>query len=175
MTIMRVFTFLLVLTGVFAVTASAQRTTKKPVRKPVTTTVVKPVVPADVQSAKQTASNQLSNVSGYLKKFTPIAPTMDSLGSDERAGKLSKRAATDYGAAKRNVLIQIRDFKAGLTSLENDFRLKSSLLKYFPKLQGITDLSTSAEVSAQSGRFVAVKDALAGIVQRLNDTVIAMP
>ncbi|MGH9819699.1 MAG: hypothetical protein ACRD43_05975, partial [Pyrinomonadaceae bacterium] len=52
------------------ISAEAQRT-RRTVPRPAPTPV-RPFVSADERNAKQTASNQLANVSVYLKKFTPL-------------------------------------------------------------------------------------------------------
>ncbi|MEP7076502.1 MAG: hypothetical protein ABI878_11895 [Acidobacteriota bacterium] len=173
---MRISVFLGILLSCFAalsVSALGQKT-KRPVPRP-TPTPARTFVSADERVAKQTASNQLSNVSVYLNKFTPLVQTMNDLAKDDKAHKLSKRASTDFNNAKRNLLIQLSDFKLGLTTLETDFKTKPALTKYLLKIQGITDLSVSAQDSANLGRFDGVRESLKGIVQRLSDTVAAMP
>jgi len=172
MRIARILTILLIFLAGFTISVVAQRT-RRPGTRP--TTPAKPFVSADERAAKQTASNQLSNLSGYLNKFAPLVQTMNDLARDEKAGKLSKRASTDFNNAKRKLLIQLSDFRVGLTSLETDFRTKPSLTKYLLKIQGITDLSASAQDSANADRYDGVREALKGIVQRLTDTVAAMP
>jgi hypothetical protein len=173
MRIARILTIILIFLAGFTISAEAQRT-KRSVPRP-TPTPARPFVSIDERNAKQTASNQLSNVTGYLSRFTPLVQTMNDLARDDKAGKLSKRASTDFNNAKRKLLIQLSDFKVGLTSLETDFRTKPALTKYLLKIQGIADLSALAQDSANSGKFDGVRDALKGIVQRLTDTVAAMP
>lgn len=170
MRIARILTILMMITAGAAASATAQKT-KRAVPRPTPT----PFVSIDERNAKQTASNQLSNLSGYLNKFAPLVQTMSDLARDDRARKLSNRASTDFNNAKKKLILQLSDFKVGLTSLETDFRTKPSLSKYLPKIQGITDLSSTSIDSANSDRYDAVREALKGIVQRLTDTVAAMP
>jgi hypothetical protein len=171
---MKVWVFLGVLSLCFAALVSPAAAQKQTRPRP-TPTPVKPFVNADVRTAKQTASNQLSNVSGYLNRFTPLVQTMNDLARDQKAGKLSKRASTDFDNAKKKLSLQLSDFKVGLTNLETDFRTKPPLARYFIKIQGITDLSVTALDAANGSRFDAVRESLKGIVQRLTDTVAAMP
>jgi hypothetical protein len=156
-----------------SVSAQAQKP-RRPVPRP-TPTPAKPFVSVDERIARQTASNQLSNVSAYLNRFAPLVQTMNDLARDDKARKLSKRASTDFNNARRKLMVQLSDFKLGLTTLETDFKTKPSLSKYLLKIQGITDLSISAQDSANSGKFDGVRESLKGIVQRLSDTVAAMP
>ncbi|MEP6850892.1 MAG: hypothetical protein ABI999_18690 [Acidobacteriota bacterium] len=164
---------LLACIAALSVSALGQKS-KRAVPRP-TSTPARPFVSVDERVAKQTASNQLSNVSAYLDRFTPLVQTMNDLARDDKARKLSKRASTDFNSAKRKLLLQLNDFKLGLTTLETDFKTKPSLTKYLLKIQGIADLSASAQDSANLGRFDGVRESLKGIVQRLSDTVAAMP
>ena len=157
--------------GAFVVSTPAQK--KRPTPRP--TPIPAKFVTADERVAKQTASNQLANLSGYLQKFTPMVQPLNDLATADKAGKLSKKASTDYNNARKKLLLQLSDFGVGLTNLENDFKTKPALTKYLLKIQGISDLSSTAEDSASAGRYDAVREALKGIVQRLNDTVAAMP
>jgi hypothetical protein len=159
--------------GALSVSAAAQKS-KRPVPR-TAPTPVKQVVTADERAAKQTASNQLANLSGYLQKFTPMVQPLNDLATADAAGKLSKKASTDYNNAKKKLALQLTDFGVGLTNLENDFKTKPALKKYLLKIQGISDLSTTAQDSINSGKYDTVREALKGIVQRLSDTVAAMP
>ena len=171
---MKIWVYLgvLVCLGGLAASASAQK--KRPAPRPAPTPV-KQFVTADERAAKQTTSNQLANLSGYLQRFTPMVQPLSDLATADKAGKLSKKASTDYNNARKKLLLQLNDFGVGLTNLETDFKTKPALAKYLLKIQGISDLSATAEDSASSGRYDAVREALKGIVQRLSDTVAAMP
>lgn len=173
MKIARIAAYFFASIALFAVSANAQRT-KRPVRKP-PVTAAKPFVSPDEKAAKLTASNQFFNLNNYLGKFAPVAPGLDDLAKDERAGKLSKRAAADFLPTKRKISIQLRDFTTGLAALESSFRTKPTLAKYLPKIQGITDLSTASEDSAAVGKYTAARDSLRIIVQKLTDTIAVMP
>ena len=87
--------------GVLAVSAAAQKP-KRPVPR-TAPTPVRQVVTADERAAKQTASNQLANLSGYLQKFTPMVQPLNDLATADKAGKLSKKASTDYNNAKKKL------------------------------------------------------------------------
>jgi hypothetical protein len=60
-------------------------------------------------------------------------------------------------------------------ALETDFRTKPQLSQYLPKIQGIGTLCGQSEDSAIAGRFVASKDPLRQIAQRLNDALAVLP
>jgi len=169
----RVYLGVLLAFATLVVSAQAQKS-KRPAPRPAPTPV-KQFVTADERAAKQTASNQLANLSGYLQKFTPMVQPLNDLATADKAGKLSKKASTDYNNARKKLLLQLNDFGVGLTNLETDFKTKPALTKYLLKIQGISDLSATAEDSASSARYDAVREALKGIVQRLSDTVAAMP
>jgi hypothetical protein len=69
----------------------------------------------------------------------------------------------------------IRNLRAGLASLEVDFRVKPSLKKYLPQIQGITDLAAQSEELAAAGRFSDSGKPLLSVVEKLADTLAAIP
>lgn len=164
--------FLIFLTG-FAVSAEAQRT-KKPARR-TTTITAKPAIGADEKAAKVKVSNQLSNVNRFIDILGPIAQSIEALDKEAKTRKLSKAANDANELNKQKVILAIRNLRTGLTSLESDFRTKPSLSKYLMQIQGIADLSARSEDSALAGRFVASKEPLRSIAQRLTDTMAVMP
>src|SRR5262249_38734239 len=149
--LMKIWVYLGVLVCLGGLTASASAQKKRPAPRPAPTPV-KQFVTADERAAKQTASNQLANLSGYLQKFTPMVQPCSDLATADKAGKLSKKASTDYNNARKKLLLQLNDFGVGLTNLESDFKTKPALSKYLLKIQGISDLSSTAEDSASNGR-----------------------
>ena len=173
---MKRFVFLalaLCLLGLGASSAAAQRRTHKTTgTKPASQTTLPPL---EVRAARDHVDTQLTDVNAWLNKFGPIALNLDAAIADEKAGKLSPATAAKIDTAKANVVTSIRDLKTGLTNLESEFRTKPTLAKYLPSLQGITDLASKAEDSAIAGQFVAAKDPLRDVTQKLTDTLNAMP
>ena len=161
--------------SIFNVAGSAQ---KRPAKKP---TAKKPVVaktvlpPLDVRVAREKVDNQLSNVNDFVNKLGTVAQGLEVADADARAGNLKPATAAKIQAKKSEIVEAIRNIKVGLSSLESDFRTKPTLLKYLASIKGITDLAAEAEDSAIACKFVAAKDPLRGIAQKLTDTLAVMP
>jgi hypothetical protein len=150
----------------FAGAADAQRR----VRKPVVT-----VPPLDVRTARGKVDIQLTDINAFLDKFGPIAQSVEILDKAAAEGRLDKAGIARNEATKQKLVLAIRDLKAGLTTLESEFRTKPVLAKYLPKIQGITDLAAQAEDSGIAGKFVAAKEPLRGVSAKLTDTLATMP
>jgi hypothetical protein len=171
MRIARILTVLLIFLTCFTISAEAQRT-KRPVPRP--TPTPKPVINADVAAAKQKVSNQLSNINRFVDILGPIAQSIEATDKDAKTRRLSKAAIAANEANKQKVITAIRNLRAGLVSLETEFRTKPILSKYFLQIQGISNLAAQSEDSALAGKFVASKDPLRTIAQKLTDTMAAM-
>ena len=157
--------------SILAVSAAAQK--KPPVTRPkpevVTTNTVST---SSTQSDAQKVSNQVMNVTKFLYLLGGIAKGIEDLDKDTKAN----RAALDKNAGnKRDVIQTIRNLRAGLAALEVEFRTKPLLRKYLLKIDGIAVLSGQAEDLAVAGRFSESGRPLVMVVEKLADTLVAMP
>jgi predicted transport protein len=159
---------------VFTGSAAAQ---KKPVRKtPVKNTPVKAVIPPlDVRAAREKVEVQLSNVNRFVDVLGPIAQGIETLDQSATQKPLAKATADKNETNKVKVVEAIRNLKTGLATLESEFRTKPALQKYLVNIQGITDLAALSEDSAIAGKFVAAKDPLRDVAQKLTDTLAVLP
>lgn len=171
MRITRFLTVLCILLLTFVFTASAQKT-KRPAPRP--TPKPTPISP-DVTTAKQQVSNQLYNINVFVDKMGPIAVAIEDLDREAASGKLKKEAVDANEANKKKIIAAIRGLRDGLVSLETDFRTKPALGQYLVKIQGIGTLCAQSEDKAIANQFVAAKDPLRQIAQKLNDTLAVMP
>jgi len=163
----------LVLTGS---AAGQKKTTRKPApKKPSVTTPVKLVPPLDVRIAREKVDNQLSNVNDFENKLGTIAQGLEVADADAKAGNLRPATASRIRAKKSEIIEAIQNIKLGLGNLESEFRTKSTLQKYLPAIQGITDLAAQSEDLAIAGKFVAAKDPLRNVSKKLTDALAAMP
>jgi len=149
----------------FTFSVAGQRT-RRPAPKPKPT----PYMNAVVAQAKQKTENQLSNVNRFIDVLGPIAQNIEALDAQNRIKPLSKEAYAANQANKQKVIAALRNLRAGLVSLETDFRTKPLLKKFLPKIQGISDLAANAEDSMLRGKFVAAKDPLRDAALKLSDT-----
>jgi hypothetical protein len=128
-----------------------------------------------VAVAKLQVSNQLHNVNVFVDRMGPIAVIIETADKEAKAGKLKKEAFDANEANKKKVVAAIRNLHDGLVALETDFRTKSQLAQYLPRLQGISSLCAQSEDKAIAGQFVASKDPLRQIALKLNDALAVLP
>jgi len=167
----------LVLAVLLTFAASAEAQKKKPVtKKPTTTTTT--TATANALEVKETANKtsiQLKNVTTFLYKLGGIASAIEALDNDAKANKLSKAQLDKFTQQKQAVITSIRNLKAGLAELETQFRVKPAIKLYLLQVQGVTDLATQSEDLATAGRFADSGRVLVSIVEKLADTLAAMP
>jgi hypothetical protein len=165
------------LTTLFALSADAQ---KKPIKKTstktsstkATSTVVPPL---EVRTGREKVDNQRVNVSLFVDRLGPIAQSIEDFEASAKANPPASSAAAANDTNKQKVVTAIRNLKAGLADLESEFRTKPALQKYLPSIQGITDLASRSEDDALAGRFVASKDPLRQVLQKLTDALGTIP
>lgn len=154
----------------FTFTADAQRrrptrTTTKP--KVVTETTIGKT---DLKTGAEKVSIQIKNATKFLYVLGSVATGLEQFDKDVRAGKVKPN-----DQHKRDILQSIRNLRAGMIALEVDFRTKPQLQKYLTNIQGISDMSGRAEDLANGGEFVESGKLLLLVVEKLADTLAAMP
>ena len=167
----------IVLTVILTFAASAEAQKKKPTTRRATTNPTTNTTSSSLE-IKQTAEKtaiQLKNVTSFIFKLGGIATTIEALDADAKAGKLSKSQQDKFSQQKQAVIQSIINLKAGLAALETEFRAKPSLKNYILQVQGVTDLATQSEDLATSGRFADSGRTLITVVEKLADTLAAMP
>ena len=176
----KIFFLLAVLMAGLVIPAAAQRT-RRPVRRPAAPVrraapAPKPPVttPSDVTTARIKVSNQLSNVNGFIDLLGPVAVVIEESDRNLRNRRPTSPEVKTNEDNKRKVIASIRGLHAGLVQLETDFRTKTALKKWLPQIQGISELSAQSEDSAIAGKFVAAKEPLRAIAQKLADTFAIM-
>lgn len=164
-----VFTFLICLT--FSV--SAQRNRKRTV-KPKTTP--NPAVSVtNLRPGAEKVSIQIKNTTKFLYNLGSIAKGIEEIDTAVKERKASREIADKNTEFKRNVLQSIRNLRAGLVALEVEFRTKPELKPFLFQIQGISDISGTAEDQAIAGQFHESGRTLLFVVEKLADTLASMP
>lgn len=174
MKIIRILLLAFVATAVFSMAVDAQ-TKKKPVKARTTANKAATLPPLDVRAARVKVDNQLTNVSLFVKNFGPVAQAIEALDAEAQTKKIRQQSIDKNEADKQTVIKAIRNLREGMVKLESEFRVKTSLKKYLPMIQGISDLAGQSETSAIAGKFVAANTSLKSVQQKLTDTLAAMP
>lgn len=159
----------------FAGAADAQRKTKKTTAKKTVPARAAVLPPLSVRAAREKVDIQLSNVNRFIDVFGPIAQDLESAQQSPQTGARSQAVSEKNNANKQKVIAAIRNLRDGLSTLESEFRTKPELQRYLPRIQGITDLAARSEDMAIAGRFVASKDPLRDVKQKLTDTLRTLP
>ena len=157
-----------------SVTAPAQkRKSAKRSAKPTVSTT--PFSGGDVKTGAGKVSTQLKNLTRFIYNYGNVAQVIEDLDKEIDARRASRNAPDLNARNKRAVLATIRDFRAGLAALEVEFRTKPALKNYLVQIGGITDIAGNAEDQAADGQFVESGKTLLLVVEKLADTLAAMP
>ncbi|HLM01447.1 MAG TPA: hypothetical protein VK400_10375, partial [Pyrinomonadaceae bacterium] len=133
----------------------------------------------EIKNGAEKVSTQLVNVTRFIYLLGGIARNIEDIDKESRSGGTASRSSGTKVAQnetnKRNVIASIRNLRAGLAALEVEFRTKPALKNYLVNIQGITDLSGNAEDQAVGGRFTESGKTLLLVIERLSNTLAAMP
>lgn len=164
-----VLAFLVCLTISVSAQRNRNRTVKpKPTPKPaVSVTNLKP--------GAEKVSIQIKNTTKFLYNLGGIAKGIEDIDKAVRDRKASKEIADKNAAFKRDVLQSIRNLRAGLVALEIEFRTRPELKPFLFQIQGISDISGTAEDQALAGQFHESGRTLLFVVEKLADTLASMP
>lgn len=173
---MKTTKFLSALAALFLCLAFSSVSTHAQKRKPARRTN-KPATNAasggEVKNEAEKVSTQIKNVSKFVYVLGGVANGIEDI--DKNSRKIS-RAALDQNEENKQKLIQtIRNLRAGLAALEVEFRTKPALKNYLTQINGITDISGTAEDEAAAGEFVQSGKTLLLVIEKLADTLAALP
>lgn len=154
----------------FAFSATAQK--KKPTPKPTPSTIANTT---EVKAGAAKVSIQIKNVSKFVYNLGIIGRSIEDLDVEIKAGKASQKGIDINAKNKQAVMTGLRNIQAGLATLETEFRAKPSLRAYLLKIEGITALCGEAEDLANTGQFLASGRPLLTLIEKLSDTLEAMP
>lgn len=159
----------------FISSAQAQKrkknTTKKtPVVETTTTTNI-----SEIKIGAEKVSTQIKNVSKFVFVLGDVARVIEDLDREIAAGKASRNAGDLNAKNKQSVITTIKNLRAGLAALEIEFRTKPGLKTYLPQIQGITDMTGVAEDQAATGKMTDSGKTLLIVIEKLSDTLAALP
>ena len=169
----------LVLAVLLTFAASAEAQKKRSTTRRTTTTKTTPTTTTnslEVRDGANKVSIQIKNVTKFLYLLGGIAAGIETADKEIKSGKLKGAAAVEENNQnKQKVIASIRNLKAGLAALETEFNAKPSLRSYVFQIQGITGLATQSEDLATAGRFSDSGRVFLAVVEKLSDTLVAMP
>ncbi len=168
-----VFACLLCLT----VSANAQRrkAPSKRTKAATTTAATTALTNSEIKSGAAKVSIQIKNVSKFIYILGGIAQGIEDIDKDVKAGKVSQVATDQNAKNKQAVITTIANLRAGLIALEIEFRTKPALRNYNFQIQGISDMTGTAENQATAGQLRESGKTLLLVIEKLADTLAALP
>ncbi len=158
----------------FVFTAKAQkRRTRTKTTKATTTTA--PTSNAEIRSGAEKVSTQIKNVSKFIYILGGVAKGIEDIDKQIKTGRVSRDITNKNAQFKQDVLQSIRNLRAGLVALEIEFRTKPALKNYLFQIQGISDMSGIAEDQANGGQLTESGKTLLLVIEKLSDTLAALP
>lgn len=160
----------------FAFTANAQKKKSTSAKKTATTSAsTGNANAAEIKAGADKVSIQIKNVSKFVYLLGGIARTIEDLDKEAKTRKISQTAIDANNKNKQAVIQGIQNIRAGLVALEIEFRTKSSLKNYLFPISGISDLAANAEDLATNGQFTESGKTLLLVIEKLSDTLVALP
>ncbi len=151
-------------------------------RKPANVRKAKPTAAAavsnsrlEIKNSADKISTQIKNVSKFLYNLGGVARVIEDLDRDIAARKASRNASSLNTKNKQAVVTTMQNLRAGLVALEIEFRTKPALKNYLFQIQGISDMAGLAEDQAADGQLTESGRTLLMVVEKLSDTLAALP
>jgi hypothetical protein len=165
---------ILVLTA-FAFSVQAQRRTKKSTTPKTTAAATTAAAAAEIRAGAEKVSVQLNNVAKFNYFLGRIATGLEDMDAAARKTPLKEPTLSKHRTNRGSVVQGIRNLRAGLAALEVEFRTKPGLKRFEFPISGIADLVGQSEELAAGGQFTEGGRVLLQVIQKLSDTLVAMP
>lgn len=156
----------------FSANAQRRRTST---RRTTSTAPTAPPASADIKAGAEKVSIQIKNVSKFIYILGGVAQGIEDIDKEVKKGGVSRQIADQNAKNKQAVLTTITNLRAGLIALEVEFRTKPALKNYNFQIQGISDLSGTAEDQASAGQLRESGKTLLLVIEKLADTLVALP
>lgn len=157
----------------FSVNAQKRKTTSKKTKTETAPTVS--VTNSEIKSGAEKVSNQIKNLSKFIYSLGDVARVTEDLDREIAAGKASRNAPALNAKNKQAIVTTIKNLRAGFAALEIEFRTKPALKTYLFQIQGISDMTGIAEDQASAGRLTDSGKTLLQVIEKLTDTLAALP
>ena len=155
--------------------AQAQKRKPAPRKSKAKAVVTSTANTVELKAGADKVSTQIKNVSKFIYVLGGVARVIEDLDQDIVAGKASRNAGDLNRKNKQSVITTMRNLRAGLAALEIEFRTKPALKNYLFQIQGISDMSGVAEDQATDGQLTESGKTLLMVVEKLSDTLAALP
>lgn len=162
----------------FVFEATAQQRKRRPARraKSTATTPAPPAASLEVKDGSQKVSTQIKNVSKFVYVLGGIAKNIEAIDADIKARRTTRRETIDQNErAKQTVVASIKNLQEGLAPIEIEFRTKNGLRPYLSQISGVTEMTGQAADQAAAGQLTESGKTLLMVIEKLTDTLAALP
>ena len=162
-----------------ALTAAAQTKKRKTIRRTsrtatASTANANTANAAEIKAGAEKVSIQLKNVTRFIYVLGGVAQVIQDTDASAKTGRASRTTVDTNARNKQSVITTIANLRVGLSALESEFGSRA-LLPYLSQIQGISAIAADAESQASAGQFVNSGKTLLQVVEKLSDTLAAMP
>jgi hypothetical protein len=130
---------------------------------------------AQIADAIRITAEQTKLLNRFIYILGGVADAIEKVDEEMRQGKASRSAIEQNDRNKDAVMQSIRNLRAGVVSLEVDFRSKEYLRPYSGFVSGITQMMGTAEDQVGDGKVREAGRTLLAISERLIDTLATLP
>jgi hypothetical protein len=149
----------------FAVSAQTRkRTVPKKTPPPVTT--IRPV--------KEVVATHVKNLTRFVYLLGGVARSIEEVDAAARKGQVSQQVINETAKNKTKLVESIANWRIAMDELEINFKTKTPVQKYFPKISGVGQLTATAEDQAKAGQFSQAGQTLLQVISQLTDTLLEM-
>lgn len=152
--------------SVFAQTRSRRTAPKQRRRAPSSSTTSR-LGSTELNVGRIRVADQIKNLTRFIYLYGRFSKDLELTGQQREAAEVTNRTK----AALINNLRNVRD---GLDGLEAQFRLSSTLARFYPALRGVASRAAEAENKASADQFDQAGRALIEVVNQLTDVLSEM-
>ncbi len=142
--------------SILTLSTAAQRT--KAAKKPAAQQAPAATV-VEIREGADKVAVQIKNVTKFLYSLGGIALRIEDMDQDAKTKTVNRSLLDANAANKAKVMQAIRNLRAGIATLEVDFRTKASLKKFLPQVDGITQMSAECEDLAGCRTILRIRPA----------------
>lgn len=159
----------------FSAAAQKRRTSSRKTSSKAANAATTPPASGEIKAGAEKVSIQIKNVSKFIYILGGVAQGIEDIDKDVKAGKVSRTTADQNAKNKQAVISTIANLRAGLAALETEFRSNPALRNYNFQIQGISDLTATAEDQATAGQLRESGKTLLLVIEKLSDTLVSLP
>ncbi|HEV2705198.1 MAG TPA: hypothetical protein VGV59_04695 [Pyrinomonadaceae bacterium] len=127
-----------------------------------------------LQAARAQVVERIKVLTRFIYIYGGIANDIEVAEQQAQRGAVSEDLQRLTGQRKAALRAGLRDVRAGLDQLEQDFRTTVGFERYYTKLAGVTAAASDAEEGIAAGQFKQAGNTLVQIVNKLTDALAEM-